>query len=74
MAHFDYADKLAHLEIPKVNEQYGQRVLRMIACQEEDPGLHGLAFGIAMLRLLMPLLPPSTVKVQQLHIHLRTTL
>jgi hypothetical protein len=39
MAHFDYADKLAHLELPKVNEQYGQRTLRIIACQEDDPGV-----------------------------------
>lgn len=38
MAHFDYADKLAHFEVPKVNEQYGQRTLRIVACQKDDPG------------------------------------
>ena len=39
IAHFDYADKLAHLELPKVNELYGQRTLRIIACQKKDPGI-----------------------------------
>jgi hypothetical protein len=38
MAHFDYADKLAHFEVPEVNEQYGQRTLRIVACQINDPG------------------------------------
>ncbi len=36
LAHFDYADKLAHLEMPKVNEPYGQRTLGMVACLPES--------------------------------------
>ena len=31
-AHFDFVDKLAHGEVPEVNEQYGQRTLWMMAC------------------------------------------
>lgn len=31
-AHFDFVDKLAHGEVPKVNEQYGQRTLWMVSC------------------------------------------
>jgi hypothetical protein len=37
IAHYDYVDKIAHLEIPKKDEQYGQRTLEMVACSYPDP-------------------------------------
>lgn len=42
IAHFDYAEKLANLKIPKVYEQYGQTALKTVAC---DPDFDGEAWS-----------------------------
>lgn len=40
-AHFDYADRIANLEMPRVNDPYSQRSLTMFSCLPElgDPWL-----------------------------------
>ena len=42
IAHFDYAEKIAKLHMPKVYEQYGQTTLQAVAC---DPELQSEAWA-----------------------------